>query len=762
MAAAAPRRTAVDASFTAPGAPHLRLDRFLRSLAEELSPTPGRMLSSVRMALVSALGAGIMAAMHIDTVLGLYVLWSIVSGPAAMMVPRTGLALIGAAGLALVASMPLAGILAEAPWILLTFFALFAGASTYFLTDAQLINGWRLVQILFLTSFWIVVFDPGGFGWSVAYAFSGTTVALVLIMLFDNVLWPDPAERRLLHLLASATEATRERLATVGRAYLQSAAALPKPLQGGTMSVHLALLSRADRETLSPRRHAVLLAALSVHERMRLEVERLVSIARGDVPRDIRATLEPELRAVLDAVDAALRVSEEQLRAGLPEPQAAPLDPARPIYASLEACNRRAADLRSQLAAGVRADELSNLGAFVLGLQRLARLFIVSPIPLPEAAAKRLSLESTDSADDLARRRYCLKLAAATALAFVVGLATHRSDLTTILWTVLIAGLPTFGASLRKMILRFAGAAFGGLVGLAAIIAASPNFETLPSYVTVCFAALLICAYVGLGGSRLGYAGKQAGITFVLIFVGLSPSVRAYEALWRLWGIFLGIIAVTVVFIVLWPEYAGESMVPRLEKMLEMICALMPPDGRALNEHEIESIQIDAAKTLEELLTVADDTRIEGGRSGFDPDAVVDTVGTLRRIAHRLGSIAGESGSAGTLNLVPEIRMARERLLEAFRAHFKACLDYVKHRAPREYDLPGLWKAAALGQLMSDFEERAAAGNFAATSSWSVETRIIFLAEMETFRRLIVLTGELSDQLVRVALPKRRGYRQPG
>ncbi|HVA41822.1 MAG TPA: hypothetical protein VNF49_14230, partial [Candidatus Binataceae bacterium] len=60
-----------------------RLDRFVPFLGEELGPRPGRLRTSVRMALITALGAGLMAAMHIDGELGVYLLWSIVSAPAA-------------------------------------------------------------------------------------------------------------------------------------------------------------------------------------------------------------------------------------------------------------------------------------------------------------------------------------------------------------------------------------------------------------------------------------------------------------------------------------------------------------------------------------------------------------------------------------------------------------------------------------------------------------------------------------------------------
>jgi hypothetical protein len=61
-----------------------RLDSAVPFLAEELIHQPGRLRTSIRMALITALGAGLIAAMHIDSELGIYLLWSIVSAPAAM------------------------------------------------------------------------------------------------------------------------------------------------------------------------------------------------------------------------------------------------------------------------------------------------------------------------------------------------------------------------------------------------------------------------------------------------------------------------------------------------------------------------------------------------------------------------------------------------------------------------------------------------------------------------------------------------------
>jgi uncharacterized membrane protein YccC len=326
----------------------------------------------------------------------------------------------------------------------------------------------------------------------------------------------------------------------------------------------------------------------------------------------------------------------------------------------------------------------------------------------------------------------------------------------------MITGLPTYGASMRKMILRFVGAALGGALGLAAIIAVSPNFESVGTYVAVCFLALVPCAYLGLSSGRLAYPGKQEGVTFCLLFVGLSPSVREYEALWRLWGVLLGVIVVAVVFIVLWPEYAGESMVPRLEKMLEMILSLMPRGGRGPDERQIEATEIDCARTLSELLAIADDARIEGGRSGFDPDAVVEAVGTLRRIAHRLGSVAAGRNSQEMPVLPPQLQIARDAIDSALRAHFEACLAYVRRRASGGGALKA-WNEAGVRAPLDNLHEQIAADNFSAVSSWPLAPRRTLLAEIETNRRLTVLAGELSEQLSRIALPRpaHQPQRQP-
>ena len=276
-------------------------------VAEELRPRPGRIRTSLRMAFIAAVGSALMAALHIGGVLGPSTLWVALYASSALMTPSEGLIMILVYAVTLIASVVLAGILVDAPWILLPFFALATILMTYVLNKQGLVGAWFNVVVGFLDTFFICVFDLQNFGWSVAYTFSGIAVAIGVLIAFDMVLWPDPAERKLLRSLEDTLDRQCERLAAVGRAYLDplGATALPQPAVLSILPVHLPLLERARRELKNPQRETILLAAVTTTERLHIELERLLAIADDKVSRDVRMQLRPEIEAVLHAIAAA-------------------------------------------------------------------------------------------------------------------------------------------------------------------------------------------------------------------------------------------------------------------------------------------------------------------------------------------------------------------------------------------------------------------------------------------------------------------------
>jgi uncharacterized membrane protein YccC len=180
------------------------------------------------------------------------------------------------------------------------------------------------------------------------------------------------------------------------------------------------------------------------------------------------------------------------------------------------------------------AAAIANVAAFNLGLRKIGVRLLNRPLGDVYGLAFPQDTRSgatQSGAADPALMRYSAKLGIATTLAYVVGVASHRSELSVTVWTALIAGLPTYGATLRKMILRIAGGVIGGLLALPVMMVVSPNFESLGSYMAAFFVMLFICAYVSLSSGRLAYAGQQAGRLFRCGVCIFKPERRLLRAI---------------------------------------------------------------------------------------------------------------------------------------------------------------------------------------------------------------------------------------
>src|SRR4029434_10248423 len=548
-------------------------------VTEELRPRPGRIRTSVRMAFIAAIGIALMAALHIDSALGPVTLWVALYASSSLMTPSEGLSMIVVYAVTLIGSVFLAGVLVDAPWLLLPFFGLATALIFYALNKQGLVGAWFNVLVGFLDTFYLCVFDPQNFGWSVAYTFSGIAVATGALVAFDMVLWPAPAERKLLRSLADTLDRDSQRLAEVGRAHVDPLAAtvLPPPAVVSILPVHLPLLARARRELNNPKREAILLAALTTTERLHVEIGRLLAIARDNVSPDIRTLLRPEIEAVLQALAAALQDQAHQAATGLKAvDDSSYQERYTAIHASLDALQTRENLVLNQLPSDAAA--AANVAAFNQGLRKIGERLLNHPLGYVYGLVfpkDTLSAATESSGIDRALMRYSAKLGLAAVLAYVVGVASHRSELGVIVWTTIIAGLRTYGATMRKMILRIVGAVLGGLQVLLVMIVVSPNFESLGSYLLAFFVVLFVAAYVGLRHGRLAYAGQQAGVSFVVAYAALSPNADFYTPLWRVWGIFLGLIIVTLVFLLVAPEYAGKALAPRVGRILRAALELL-------------------------------------------------------------------------------------------------------------------------------------------------------------------------------------------
>ena len=729
-------------------------------LAHELASSPGRVWTALRLTTIATVGAALVVSCHVNSELGTYIVWLMV-GAGPMMSFRKAIGILLAEGILLAASVVMARALAETPWLTLPFLFAFMAFFAFVAITRNLGAAAVLGQVLSLASFYGVVFAPHEIGWAAAGAFGGSAIALGVIVLFDNWLWPDRADPILIKALETTATHERARLVEASRFYFDHRAARrpPEPPPTSDLPNHLALLERAAAEGATTHRRAVLLAAITVMARIHLEVDRLVFTARENVPREIRAMSRPEIEAAVDAIAAVLdeiaREAQILIRFGADQ---APTPAALGARAAMDALGARITHVRPAYIGRASATELGNLASFTECLATLTRL-IERPLYEPPAATASNSpprpLPAPHDATDPGLMRYCLKVGLCTVIGYIVGLWSDRPELSVILTTVIITALPSYGAALRKMILRIVGATVGGLIALLMIIIVTPNFESLPAYMLALSVVLYISSYSALSSGRVAYAGKQIGTTFVLVFAGLSPSADVYTALWRIWGILLGTLIVAVVFLILWPAYAGDSLLPRLRKVIRDTLALAPGGSASKRGAEIEATNSETMLVLAEILAVADDAQLEGRSSMIDYDAVVQAAGTLRRIASRLAGISMGRILSALPRLDDATEAVREAVLTAIRARLEMWLEFFETGS--DYSNARLATVFAshsrdeIIQPLDEFSRRLEEEGFTRISCWTLDQRRVILAELNSMRRLQINASELDRYLSAVA-----------
>jgi uncharacterized membrane protein YccC len=735
------------------------LDRLEALVAHDLAPSARKIRTALRIAAIVTLAIALDVSCHVNTKLDAVTVWILV-GAGPMMSLRKALAWQIAVMLALIASVIMARVFAESPWLMLPFVFAWISISTYVGATRKLGAGVILIQIVSLITFYDVVFGPQEIGWNAAASFDASAIAFGVIVLFDNWLWPAPGEPLLMESLGASIARARSQLLGATNFFLAGEGVPRPPLPAPTsdLPAHMALLDQATAEGASEHRRAILLAAITRAARISLEVDRLITAARENLPREIRMMVTGEIQRAVNAIAAALDEISHNLPARIAEgsDEQAPATRTQ-LRLAIDNLNARVIEIRSAYIGKSSPAEIENFAEFIDSLAVLAR-HIERPLdepPRPSTTDPRNSPRprSTNDADP-AVVRYSLKVGLSVVLCYIVGLISRRTELFTILVTVIIIATPTYGATLHKMYLRIAGFLIGGSVSLLAIIIISPNFDTLPAYLLVVFTVFYLFAYFSLGNSRISYAGKQMGFVFALVFVGLSPSVDIYEPLWRIWGVLLGTSVVAIVFFTLWPEYAGDSLLPRLQKVLANTLALAPGGSASTSEDQILKTNSETMHVLAEFLEIAEDARLEGRTCAVYHDGIVEAAGALRRIANRLSSIATARVLVQMPQLDPVTELARERVFNAIRGHLKSWLDFFSSpewsNASAARAIAEKHSAGELAEPLNDFSSLLEEGGFARLASWPFEPRRTMMAELQSMRGLESLFSELNRYLANV------------
>ena len=740
------------------------LDRLEALVARELAPSARKIRTALRISTIVTIAIGLDASCHVNTQLGAVIVW-LVAGAGPMMSIRKALTWQIAVMFALITAVVMARAFAETPWLMLLFVFVWISLSTYLGATRKLGVGMLVIQVVCLITFYGVIFLPREIGWNAAAAFDGSAIAFGVVVLFDNWLWPDPGEPILMESLGASVARARSQLLGAANFFLagESVPRPPLPAPTSDLPAHMALLDQAVAEGASEHRRAILLAAITRAARIGIEVDGLVTTARENLPREIRTMVLGELQTAVNAIAAAL----DEMAHRLPSRILTGADEQAPVTRTslrlaMDHLAARVVQIRTAYIGKAGSAEIENFAAFIDSLAVLTG-HIERPLDEPPAPATPVPSKSAvprlSAPADPAVVRYCLKVGLCTVVGYLIGLITKRPDLFIILITVITTATPSYGATLHKMYLRIAGAIIGGAVSLLAIIIVSPNFETLPAYMLAAFAVFFAFAYASLGNARMSFAGKQMGVIFSLVFVALSPSVDIYEPLWRIWGVLLGDFVVAMVFFTLWPEYAGDSLLPRLQKVIANMLALAPSGSASSSEDKILKTNSETMRVLTEFLEIAEDARMEGRTCTVYHNGIVEAAGTLRRIANRLSSITLARVLIQMPQLDPVTEFARERVFNTIRGQLISWLDFFsgaeRFSASAALAIAQKHSAYELAEPLGEFSSRLEEGGFARLESWPLEPRRTMIAELESMRRLVFLFGELNRYLADVpGLPR--------
>jgi len=623
----------------------------LRSWRAELAPFPNRWRRAARVAFVTALGAGITAILQISNPLGLTMLLSFAAPEYAFSLATAITFLLGAAAMQLLI-LAVVGALVNAPVPQVCVFIAYTFITTYLIYGVPRLGRlWVWVQIPTVTAFYLVLFDHRGLGWDNAQMFAGLAVAVTMLWLFNNVIWPKPAAAVLSGSIRNTLEQSRRRLKLLMRIFLGEGGATPNQDRGvaSKLAYHLTLLEPSIRNAANVREPAELLATVTVAERVHNEIDRLCVVACTQLGAALDETGRSVLREAAGALDAALEahISGSDGTGSQTE-----------LLARIDS-------LRRVEAAPPQREAIAGLAAH---FENIAALLSPQPDELPRApseSAQPLPKQAFHLSKFLIR--FCARHTTAMMITFVGGLFDNNAAIHAALWLLMIGGPPSHGGTAKKFTVRAIGAAGALLFAALGTIVLAPNFTSLPPYMLAIFVGVALITYIGEGGGELSYLAI-GGTAFVIAFSAPGPRTEMVGSIWTIWGISLGMIIRAVVSIV-WREHMNRTLAEEFERPLAALVTLTR--SARLEEHEIGAAEMTIITGVQAMLTVATDAQLEGRSAGIDARNLVDALDTTRRLAFALGNLSTAERGAERDNFDTAVSQRLDSWLASLRAQLE-------------------------------------------------------------------------------------------
>jgi multidrug resistance protein MdtO len=260
--------------------------------------------------------------------------------------------------------------------------------------------------------------------------------------------------------------------------------------------------------------------------------------------------------------------------------------------------------------------------------------------------AEKRSLFLPDAFDNPDYVRFAIKGTLAAFICYMAFIGFDYPGIYTSVVTCFVVALSTIGASNQKGILRFGGAAVGGLMGLIALVYLFPNMETIGGFWLVFGAGTAVAAWVNFGTPRISYGGYQISLAFYkAILQDFGPATSATVVRDRLIGVFFGLLVYGAVEHLLWPVRAQDALRARVTEILRLLANLArsgtsdkPP---AVIADEVDSWRRRISLKIEDMQSLIESSKFESG--DWQVDEIQKRTGNGQLVFVLLLSLARQS-----------------------------------------------------------------------------------------------------------------------
>jgi multidrug resistance protein MdtO len=229
-----------------------------------------------------------------------------------------------------------------------------------------------------------------------------------------------------------------------------------------------------------------------------------------------------------------------------------------------------------------------------------------------EAPGSKKSLFVADAFTNRRHAQFALKVTLAGMIGYLFYTASDYPGIHTVYYTPLIIALGSTGATMRKGILRVAGCLIGGVLGMICTIWVIPRFETLGMYLLIVFCVHGLAAWVAFGNERISYIGLQIALAFDLgVLTDYGPSTQIDPIRDRFIGIVLGMLIISTVFALIWPEDATSIARQKLAESLRAIARLLNLGGENESNSRRIGLELEIASHLAEANTYQEHAAFE-------------------------------------------------------------------------------------------------------------------------------------------------------